>query len=86
MGRNAYRGTVIGGAVDDRLIQADGRQIQNCVGAGQENSRPCVSSPAAQVGDHHLLGSLVQVVLDHVDDHGTWVFRFKADKQSDKGI
>jgi hypothetical protein len=77
---------VIGGAVDDRHIRADGVQIEDRAGTSQENKRPTVGSTAAQVRGHRLLGGLVQTLLDHIDDQGAGVLVFEADKQSDEGI
>ena len=80
------RHAVIGRAVDDRLVSANGIEIQDGSRAREDEKRPRTGATPAKPGDQGLLGSLVQPLLKHVDDQDRCAFRFQPDQQRDQGI
>ena len=84
--RDAMRHAVIGRAVDDRLVGANGIEIQDGGRAREDEKRPGAGAAPAKSGDQGLLRGLVQSLLQHVDDQDRRAFRFQPDQQRDQGI
>ena len=87
-GVGRYKGgrAVVGGAEDDGLVGAHRIQIQNCVGAREKKQGTRVGPAASQAGNQCFLGSLIEVLFQHVDDQYGRAFGFQTGKQGKQGI
>ncbi len=75
---------MVGRAEDDGLHGADGRKVEHCAGARQQEERPAVGRTPAQIGCERLLGRLIQALLHQVDDQGGRALGLQPDEQPEQ--
>jgi hypothetical protein len=84
--RNLHRRAVIGGAEDDRLVGADGVQVEDGAGAREEDERPRCRRALPKKADQRHLRGRIQAVLQHVDELHGGAFGLKRRQKGDKGV